>query len=78
MLHSSGCGEVQFGYRLNPGTLKGTPFKAIRVVAQMNNLYLFKANKYGIDPEAVRMGSGGYTYALPEPIITTIGLNISL
>ena len=72
--------EVQFGYRLNPKHLQKTPFKAIRIVAQMNNLYLFKANKYGIDPESVRMGGlgGGYTYALPEPIITTIGLNISL
>lgn len=66
--------EVQLGYTFNAAFLRGTPFKSIRLVAQMNNLYLFKANKYGIDPEAVNSG----TYVLPEPLTTTFGLNISL
>lgn len=69
--------EVQFGYTFKPAFLKGTPFKSIRAVAQMNNLYLFKANKYGVDPEAVTSPSGP-TYVLPEPVTTTFGLNFSL
>lgn len=69
--------EVQLGYTFKPAFLKGTPFKSIRAVAQMNNLYLFKANKYGVDPEAITSPSGP-TYVLPEPVTTTFGLNFSL
>lgn len=69
--------EMQLGYTFKPAFLKGTPFKSIRAVVQMNNLYLFKKNKYGIDPEAVN-SSSGVTYALPEPLTTTFGLNFSL
>jgi len=72
--------EVQVGYNFNAKFLKSTPFKTIRIVAQMNNLYLFKKNKYGIDPEAVvGMNSIARTasiYALPEPVTTTFGLNL--
>ncbi|WEK19985.1 MAG: SusC/RagA family TonB-linked outer membrane protein [Candidatus Pedobacter colombiensis] len=74
--------EVQFGYNFKPAFLKGTPFKSIRAVAQMNNLYLFKKNKFGIDPEALTGASStsniASIYALPEPLTTTIGLNFSL
>jgi TonB-linked SusC/RagA family outer membrane protein len=69
--------EVQLGYSFKPDFLKATPFKSIRAVVQMNNLYLFKKNKYGIDPEAVTTSSGA-AYVLPEPLTTTIGLNFSL
>ncbi|MFA4866797.1 MAG: SusC/RagA family TonB-linked outer membrane protein [Pedobacter sp.] len=74
--------EVQFGYSFNSNLLKSTPFKSIRIVAQMNNLYLFKKNKYGIDPEAV-IGTDSRSrvasiYALPEPVTTTFGINIGL
>ena len=69
--------EVQLGYNFKPAFLKGTPFKSIRAVAQMNNLYLFAKNKYGIDPEAI-IGGSNPVYGLPEPLITTFGLNFSL
>jgi TonB-linked SusC/RagA family outer membrane protein len=74
--------EVQFGYNFKPAFLKGTPFKSIRAVMQMNNLYLFKKNKFGIDPESLTGASSTATiasiYSLPEPLTTTIGLNFSL
>ncbi|MEQ7798952.1 SusC/RagA family TonB-linked outer membrane protein [Pedobacter sp. ASV1-7] len=72
--------EVQLGYSFNANLLKSTPFKSIRVVAQMNNLYLFKKNKFGIDPEAVIASrsteSTASIYALPEPVTTTFGINL--
>lgn len=72
--------EVQLGYNFNANLLKSTPFKSIRIVAQMNNLYLFKKNKLGIDPEAVVASSptdrNASIYALPEPVTTTFGLNL--
>jgi len=69
--------EIQLGYSFKPAFLKGTPFKSIRAVAQMNNVYLFKKNKYGIDPEAITSTSGSI-YVLPEPLTTTFGLNFGL
>lgn len=75
--------EVQLGYSFKPKFLKGSPFKSVRAVVQMNNLYLFKKNKYGIDPEAISSSSSsteaaGLLYTLPEPMSTTFGLNFSL
>jgi TonB-linked SusC/RagA family outer membrane protein len=66
--------EIQLGYNFKPAFLKGTPFRSVRLVAQMNNVYIFRKNKYGIDPEAMI----GSTYSLPEPLTTTIGLNFGL
>ncbi|MNK15009.1 TonB-dependent Receptor Plug Domain protein [compost metagenome] len=74
--------EIQLGYSFKPAFLKGTPFKSIRAVAQLNNVYLFTKNKYGIDPEALTGASTtsnvATIYALPEPLTTTLGLNFSL
>lgn len=74
--------EVQLGYSFKPQFLKGSPFKSVRAVLQMNNLYLFKKNKYGIDPEAITgatpTSGTALIYALPEPFTTTFGFNFSL
>jgi TonB-linked SusC/RagA family outer membrane protein len=74
--------EIQLGYSFKDNLLKSTPFKSVRIVAQMNNLYLFKKNKYGIDPEAIigtsSTSGAASIYALPEPVTTTFGINIGL
>lgn len=74
--------EIQLGYNFKPAFLKGTPFKTIRLVAQMNNVYMFRKNKYGIDPEALTGANStanvASIYSLPEPLTTTIGLNFGL
>jgi hypothetical protein len=67
--------EVQLGYTINDrNILRQLPFKSIRAVAQINNVYLWKANKSGIDPEAV----SGSLFQLPEPKVVTFGLNFTL
>lgn len=67
--------EVRVGYRLQGAILNKTPFKSLALSVQMNNVALWTKNKYGIDPEAIDPING--TYYLPEPKITTIGLNAS-
>ncbi len=67
--------EIQLGYTLSDSQfLKSLPFKSVRAVLQVNNVFLWKANKSGLDPEAVvnRM------YYLPEPMVYTFGLNLTL
>ncbi|ERJ58154.1 SusC/RagA family TonB-linked outer membrane protein [Sphingobacterium paucimobilis] len=67
--------EIQLGYTVSDRKiLRQLPFKSIRAVAQINNVYLWKANKSGIDPEAV----SGATYQLPQPKVVTFGLNFTL
>ncbi|WP_341840667.1 hypothetical protein [Chitinophaga caseinilytica] len=60
-----------------PSTLLKRSFlKSVSVVAQMNNVALWKKNKFGIDPEAVDPVTG--TYFLPEPRVTTLTLRVDL
>lgn len=67
--------EVQLGYTfMNNAIKKRLPFQSIRLVAQINNVYLWKANKSGIDPEAISNAQ----YSLPEPKVITFGLNFTL
>lgn len=64
--------EIQLAYRLNKNVLRHTPFSNVRFVAQVNNVYLYKWNKDGIDPEAIANG----VYMLPEPFTTTLGITL--
>lgn len=67
--------EIQFGYTLSDRAILGKlPFKTVRAVAQLNNVFLWKANKSGLDPEAVINSM----YYLPEPKVFTFGLNLTL
>lgn len=67
--------EIQLGYTFDNKFLTArSPFKSARVVAQLNNVYLWKANKYNIDPEAVVSGA----FYLPEPAYFTLGVNFGL
>ncbi|WP_423737876.1 SusC/RagA family TonB-linked outer membrane protein [Chitinophaga caseinilytica] len=68
--------EVQLGYKLPSTLLKRSFLKSVSVVAQMNNVALWKKNKFGIDPEAVDPVTG--TYFLPEPRVTTLTLRVDL
>ena len=72
--------EIQLGYTIKDrAILSQLPFKSIRAVAQINNVYLWKANKSGIDPEAVVVSSSqGSQFQLPEPKVVTFGLNFTL
>ncbi|SEW39249.1 SusC/RagA family TonB-linked outer membrane protein [Chitinophaga arvensicola] len=68
--------EVQLGYRLPDALLKRTVLKSVQFMAQMNNIALWKKNKYGIDPEAIDPISGAYY--LPEPRVTTFTVRVEL
>lgn len=68
--------EVQLGYQLPASLLKRTFLNSVSFVAQMNNVALWKKNKYGIDPDAVDPMTG--TYYLPEPRVTTLTLRVEL
>jgi hypothetical protein len=68
--------EVQLGYNLPASLLRGSVFKAVNFIAQMNNIALWKKNKYGIDPEAIDPVFG--TYYLPAPRITTFTIRVEL
>jgi outer membrane receptor protein involved in Fe transport len=68
--------EVQLGYNLPASLLRGSVFKAVNFIAQMNNIALWKKNKYGIDPEAIDPVFGAYY--LPAPRITTFTIRVEL
>ncbi|WP_341835323.1 SusC/RagA family TonB-linked outer membrane protein [Chitinophaga pollutisoli] len=68
--------EIQLGYKLPSTILKRTFLNSVSFVAQMNNVALWKKNKYGIDPDAVDPMTG--TYFLPEPRVTTLTLRVEL
>jgi len=68
--------EVQVGYSLPDAWLRGSVFKGVHFIGQMNNVALWKKNKYGIDPEAIDPISG--TYYLPEPRVTTFTVRVEL
>ncbi|MFD2556238.1 SusC/RagA family TonB-linked outer membrane protein [Sphingobacterium tabacisoli] len=72
--------EIQFGYTISDrAILRKLPFKSIRAVAQINNVFLWKANKSGIDPEAVVVNSRNEPeFLLPESKVVTFGLNFTL
>ncbi|MGO4290676.1 SusC/RagA family TonB-linked outer membrane protein [Chitinophaga sp. RAB17] len=68
--------EIQLGYNLPASLLKGTFLRGVHLIAQMNNVALWKKNKYGIDPEAIDPINGAYY--LPEPKVTTITIRVEL
>ncbi|WP_164714399.1 SusC/RagA family TonB-linked outer membrane protein [Chitinophaga rhizosphaerae] len=68
--------EIQLGYKLPAALIKRTFLQSVSFVAQMNNVALWKKNKFGIDPEAVDPVTG--TYFLPEPRVTTFTLRVEL
>ncbi|ATL45681.1 hypothetical protein COR50_00060 [Chitinophaga caeni] len=68
--------EMQIGYNLPQKLIRNTPFKNVNFIAQMNNVALWKKNKYGIDPEAIDPLSGAYY--LPLPRITTLTVRVEL
>lgn len=68
--------EIQLGYNLPASLLKGSFLRGVHLIAQMNNVALWKKNKYGIDPEAIDPMNG--SYYLPEPKVTTITIRVEL
>lgn len=68
--------EMQLGYDFPAKMLKGSFLKGLHIIGQMNNVALWKKNKYGIDPEAIDPVSGNYY--LPEPRVTTLTVRVEL
>ncbi|NML22248.1 SusC/RagA family TonB-linked outer membrane protein [Pseudoflavitalea sp. G-6-1-2] len=68
--------EIQLGYSLPSSLLKRTPFRSIQLIAQLNNVAMWKKNKNGIDPEFVDPVSG--TPYLPPATIQTLTLRVEL
>lgn len=68
--------EIQVGYSLPSAWLRGTVLKGVHFIGQMNNVALWKKNKYGIDPESIDPISGAYY--LPEPRVTTFTVRVEL
>lgn len=67
--------ELSLSYAFRREQLNGKlPFSELRLVSQINNLWLWKANKSGIDPEALVGGQ----LQLPQPKVITFGLNLTL
>ena len=68
--------EVQLGYNFPASFIKKGIVKGGSFIVQMNNVALWKKNKFGIDPEAIEPFMG--TYNLPTPSITTLTFKINL
>ncbi|MBO9632057.1 MAG: SusC/RagA family TonB-linked outer membrane protein [Chitinophagaceae bacterium] len=68
--------EIQLGYSLPSQVLKRTPFRNVQIIAQLNNVALWKKNKYGIDPEFADPMSG--SLYLPQSRVQTISLRVDL
>lgn len=67
--------EMSLSYTFKRPQLQGKlPFSEIRLVSQFNNLWLWKANKSGIDPEALVAAR----LDLPQPRVFTFGINVTL
>lgn len=64
--------EVLFNYELPQSLLPKTPFKRVSLTLQANTLWLWAANKEGLDPEAIEPIKGGFS--LREPRSLTFGL----
>ncbi|MGN6419844.1 MAG: SusC/RagA family TonB-linked outer membrane protein [Pseudobacter sp.] len=68
--------EIQLGYTLPANLLKKTPFRHVQIIAQMNNVALWKKNSYGIDPEFADPMSG--SLYLPQSRVQTLSLRVDL
>ena len=66
--------EMSLSYTFRRPQLQGKlPFSEIRLVSQLNNLWIWKANKSSIDPEALVAAQ----LQLPQPKVFTFGINIT-
>jgi TonB-linked SusC/RagA family outer membrane protein len=61
--------DLQFSYDLNLGSIKTSPVKNAKIYLYANNIgILWRANQYGIDPNAVT--------GMPAPFSLSAGINI--
>ncbi|NQX39087.1 SusC/RagA family TonB-linked outer membrane protein [Pedobacter steynii] len=68
--------ETTLGYDLNPKLLKGLKIQSASLFVQMKNIMLWKANKYGIDPEYHDFRRGTRAQRAGEHSMS-IGVNIN-
>lgn len=66
--------EILVNYELPKKWLHRTPIKRLSLTAQLNNIWLWTANKEGYDPEAVSPVSGDFS--LTEPLAFTFGFKL--
>ncbi|RAJ08709.1 TonB-linked SusC/RagA family outer membrane protein [Chitinophaga skermanii] len=67
--------NVSLSYTVNNNVLKFLHAKQLRLTAQANNLWLWTANKEGLDPEAASLNS--VTRSLPIPRSFLVGAALS-
>jgi len=67
--------EILLSYELPSAWLKKTPISRLAITAQLNNVWLWTANKEGYDPEAVNPVNG--SFSLTQPLSFTAGLKLN-
>lgn len=68
--------DVSLNYRLPANWMKRLPFKSAEFYVYADNLgIVWRANKYGIDPDFVPLP---YAVRLPDVMTTTLGLKLNL
>jgi TonB-dependent starch-binding outer membrane protein SusC len=64
--------DIRASYDLDRRTIPSLPFKKIQVFAYASNLgIIWRANKYGIDPDF----ASAYAHSIPTPFTLAIGFN---
>jgi TonB-linked SusC/RagA family outer membrane protein len=64
--------DIRLSYALRPGVLRRTPFRTLQVYGYASNLgILWRANKYGIDPDVPSQ----FSHAFPNPFSFSLGVN---
>lgn len=69
--------DIRIGYDIDKHLLRRTPFKSLEIYTYASNIgILWRANKYGIDPDAVTPVFGGH--AFPNPFTIAFGIKANL
>jgi TonB-linked SusC/RagA family outer membrane protein len=64
--------DIRLSYALRPSVLRRTPFRSLQVYGYASNLgILWRANKYGIDPDVPSQ----FSHAFPNPFSLSLGVN---
>ena len=68
--------DIRIGYNIDKHTWKNMPFEGIQLYTYASNLgILWRANKYGIDPDAAPPVLG--SHLLPNPLSIAFGIKIT-
>jgi hypothetical protein len=68
--------EAALSYNLSPAVLRWLKVQSASLRVQVNNILLWTANKYGLDPEFQNYQGGGYSMPVGQHTIT-LGANVN-